>query len=75
MQRYARAYIFELLGGSCFADKSGEKVHLMFLSFLEDFDVAGRYSWGSAALAWLYRELCRATDSNSCDIVGALILV
>ena len=42
---------------------------------LEDFDAAGRYSWGSAALAWLYRELCRATDPKSCDIAGALILV
>uniref|UniRef100_A0A2N9IHE9 Aminotransferase-like plant mobile domain-containing protein n=1 Tax=Fagus sylvatica TaxID=28930 RepID=A0A2N9IHE9_FAGSY len=58
-----------------FADKSGEKVHLMFLPMLEDFDAAGWYSWGSAVLAWLYRELCRATDPDSCDIAGALILV
>uniref|UniRef100_A0A2N9F4Q3 Aminotransferase-like plant mobile domain-containing protein n=1 Tax=Fagus sylvatica TaxID=28930 RepID=A0A2N9F4Q3_FAGSY len=75
VQQYTRAYILELLGGSYFADKSGEKVHLMFLPMLEDFDAAGRYSWGSAVLAWLYRELCRATDPNSCDIAGALILV
>jgi hypothetical protein len=75
VQRYTRAYILELLGGSYFADKSGEKVHLIFLPFLEDFDAAGWYSWGSAALAWLYRELCRATNPDSCDIVGALILV
>ena len=47
----------------------------MFLPMLEDFDTARRYSWGSAVLAWLYRELCRATDSDSCDIAGALILV
>uniref|UniRef100_A0A2N9ECY8 Aminotransferase-like plant mobile domain-containing protein n=1 Tax=Fagus sylvatica TaxID=28930 RepID=A0A2N9ECY8_FAGSY len=75
VQQYTRAYILELLGGSYFADKSGEKVHLMFLPMLEDFDAAGRYSWGSAVLAWLYRELCRATDPDSCDIAGALILV
>ncbi len=31
MQQYARACILELLGGSYFVDKSGEKVHLMFL--------------------------------------------
>uniref|UniRef100_A0A2N9H7H7 Aminotransferase-like plant mobile domain-containing protein n=1 Tax=Fagus sylvatica TaxID=28930 RepID=A0A2N9H7H7_FAGSY len=68
VQQYTRAYILELLGGSYFADKSGEKVHLMFLPMLEDFDAAGRYSWGSAVLAWLYRELCRATDPDSCDI-------
>ena len=75
VQRYTRAYILELFGGSYFADKSREKVQLVFLPMLEDFDAVGRYSWGSAALAWLYRELCRATDLDSCDIVGALILV
>jgi hypothetical protein len=75
VQRYTRAYILELLGSSYFADKSREKVQLMFLPMLEDFDAAGRYSWGSAALPWLYRELCRATDPDSCDIAGALILV
>ena len=47
----------------------------MFLPFFDDFDAVGRYSWGNATLAWLYRELCRATDTNSCDIAGALILV
>jgi hypothetical protein len=75
VQQYTRAYILELLRGSYFANKSGEKVHLMFLPMFEDFDAAGRYSWGSAVLAWLYRELCRATDPDSCDIAGALILV
>ena len=75
VQQYTRAYILELLRGSYFADKSGEKVHLMFLPFLEDFDAARWYSWGSAALTWLYRELCRATDPNACDIAGALILM
>jgi hypothetical protein len=47
----------------------------MFLPMLEDFDAVGWYSWGSAVLAWLYRELCRVTDPDSCDIAGALILV
>ena len=37
MQWYTRVYILEFLGGSYFADKSGEKVHLMFLPMLEDF--------------------------------------
>jgi hypothetical protein len=75
VQRYTRAYILELLRGSYFVDKFGEKLHLMFLPMLEDFDATGRYSWGSAVLAWLYRELYRATDPDSCDITGALILV
>uniref|UniRef100_A0A2N9G5I4 Aminotransferase-like plant mobile domain-containing protein n=1 Tax=Fagus sylvatica TaxID=28930 RepID=A0A2N9G5I4_FAGSY len=46
VQQYTRAYILELLGGSYFADKSGEKVHLMFLPMLEDFDAAGRCGHG-----------------------------
>uniref|UniRef100_A0A2N9G3G5 Aminotransferase-like plant mobile domain-containing protein n=1 Tax=Fagus sylvatica TaxID=28930 RepID=A0A2N9G3G5_FAGSY len=46
VQQYIRAYILELLGGSYFADKSGEKVHLMFLPMLEDFDAAGTlWAW------------------------------
>jgi hypothetical protein len=47
----------------------------MFLPMLEDFDAAGWYSWDSVVLGWLYRELYRATDPDSCDIAGALILV
>jgi hypothetical protein len=75
VQWYARAYILEMLGGSVFADTSVDKVHLIWLKFLEDFDTAGEYSWGSVALAWLYRQLCNATKANTKDIGGALILV
>ncbi len=41
VQRYARAYILKILGGSVFVDTSGDKVHLIWLKFLEDFDTAG----------------------------------
>uniref|UniRef100_A0A2N9F283 Aminotransferase-like plant mobile domain-containing protein n=1 Tax=Fagus sylvatica TaxID=28930 RepID=A0A2N9F283_FAGSY len=75
VQRYARAYILEMLGGSVFADTSGDLVHLLWLMFLDDFDTAGEYSWGSAALAWLYRQLCNAAKARTKDIGGALILV
>ena len=75
VQRYARAYILEMLGGSVFADTFGDKVHLIWLKFLEDFDTAGEYSWGSAALTWLYRQLCNAVKAKTKDIGGALILV
>ncbi|KAL7166009.1 hypothetical protein ACSBR2_036801 [Camellia fascicularis] len=75
IQRYARAFILQLLGGSIFAGKSGNMVQLMFLPLQEDFDAIGEYSWGSAALAWLYRELCRASHERMHDISGFLILV
>ena len=71
---YCRAYILQLIGGCLFADKSNSKVHLMFLLFLKDFDTAGTYSWGSACLAWLYRELCRASHIDARDISGPLII-
>ena len=35
VQRYSRAYILELFGGSYFADKSREKVQLIFLPMLD----------------------------------------
>jgi hypothetical protein len=40
-----------MLGGSVFADISRDKVQLIWLKFLEDFDTAREYSWGSATLA------------------------
>ncbi|XP_022149984.1 serine/threonine-protein phosphatase 7 long form homolog [Momordica charantia] len=73
--RYARAYIMQLIGSSLFADKSNNLVHLMFLPLLSDFGVAGRFSWGGACLAWLYRTLCKACRSDSRDIVGPIILL
>ena len=61
-------------GGSIFADKSISHVHLLWLQFLVDFDRAGEYSWGSAALSWLYREMCRACEGST-SIGGALNLL
>ena len=75
VQRYARAYILEMLGGIVFANTSWDKVHLIWLKFLEDFNTAGEYSWGSAVLACLYRQLCNVTKAKTKDIGGALILV
>ena len=75
LQRHARAYILRLIGGMLFPDKSGRYVHLMYLPLLEDLTAAGQYSWGSACLAYLYRELCKATNYDTREIGGASILV
>ncbi|RYQ98432.1 hypothetical protein Ahy_B08g094471 [Arachis hypogaea] len=61
---YARAYILMLLSSQLFADKNANRVHLRWLPYLASLDDLGRYSWGSAALAWLYRCLCRGTNRN-----------
>nr|KYP47460.1 Serine/threonine protein phosphatase 7 long form isogeny [Cajanus cajan] len=42
------------------SDKSGNRLHLMYLPLLADLERAGRYSWGFTCLAHLYREICRA---------------
>ena len=75
VQRFARAYILRLMGSVLFPDHSGNLVPLRLLPFLEDFAVAGQYSWGSAVLSYLYRELCKCTDYNRREIGGMAMLV
>lgn len=72
---YARAYILLLLGGKLFGDSSSQYVHLMFLPLLENFDDTYTYSWGSAVLAFLYRELCRCGNPKKKDIGGCVQLI
>ncbi|KAJ9565828.1 hypothetical protein OSB04_001794 [Centaurea solstitialis] len=73
MQR-ARAYILLLLGGSIFPDGADNSVHMNLLVLLEDFDRCGGLSWGSAALACLYRNLCKGA-TNDKIIAGPLMLL
>ncbi|QHO20647.1 uncharacterized protein DS421_11g339810 [Arachis hypogaea] len=72
---YARAYILMLLSSQLFADKNANRVHLRWLPYLASLDDLGRYSWGSAALAWLYRCLCRGTNRNIVNLAGPLQLL
>ncbi|XP_016704223.1 protein MAIN-LIKE 2-like [Gossypium hirsutum] len=64
----ARAYIMHMIGAVLMLDANGDSVHLMYLSLLADLSTARLYSWGSAVLAMLYRELCRATKPKVHDI-------
>ncbi|XP_050257542.1 serine/threonine-protein phosphatase 7 long form homolog [Quercus robur] len=75
VHQYARCYILALLADTIFADKSGDRVHTMWLQMLRNLRNPPQYSWGSACLAWLYRELCKATDRGASQIGGALLLV
>ena len=56
-------------------DKSGDRVHLMFLEFLRNFRDPPQYSWGSGCLTRLYRELCRESHKDHSQIGGVLQLV
>lgn len=75
LEQYARAYILGLIGSTLFADKSGADVQLIFLPLLKNFADVPLFSWGSAVLAHLYRELCRACRKGANEIAGPLILL
>ncbi|RYR29528.1 hypothetical protein Ahy_B01g053943 isoform C [Arachis hypogaea] len=45
---------------------------MMLLARLEEM---GRYSWGSAALAWLYRCMCRVANRHVVKLAGPLQLL
>lgn len=67
MEQYARAYVWHLLSLVVFGDCSGDFAPWMILDFLADWDE--KYSWGSAGLAYLYRQLdvtCRKTTKKPC---------
>ena len=67
-----RGFILAFLGSFLFADKKGLYVHLCFLPLLRDLTQTSTYSWGSAVLAHLYRELCRVSCDSSTNIVTGI---
>ncbi|KAL4373519.1 hypothetical protein AHAS_Ahas05G0089900 [Arachis hypogaea] len=75
MRIYARAYIMTLLSTQLFIDKSGNRVHFRWLPFVARLDDMDSYSWGLAALAWLYRCMCRMANRNVTILVGPLQLL
>ncbi|XP_072094207.1 serine/threonine-protein phosphatase 7 long form homolog [Arachis hypogaea] len=75
VRRYARAYIMMLLGTQLFGDKSGNRIHIRWLPYVVRLEEMGTYSWGSAALAWLYRCMCRVANRNVIKLAGPLQLL
>lgn len=67
VRRFARAWIWHLLGSFLFPDGTGNAVSWIYLPILANLATAGTYSWGSATLACLYRHLCDACRSRSAD--------
>lgn len=47
----------------------------MYLPLFEDFDDAGTFAWGAAALAFLYRALGNASVRSQSTICGCLTLL
>ncbi|XP_012573198.1 serine/threonine-protein phosphatase 7 long form homolog [Cicer arietinum] len=74
-QASCRAYILRMIGGLLMPDKSNNRVHLKYLSLLGDLNKVSQYSWGSAVLATLYRELCLATKPGVISMGGCALLL
>ncbi|XP_020992592.1 serine/threonine-protein phosphatase 7 long form homolog [Arachis duranensis] len=75
VRRFARAYMMMLLGTQLFADKSGNRIHIRWLPYVARLEEMGGYSWGSAALAWLYRCMCRVANRHVVKLAGPLQLL
>lgn len=71
----ASAYILHLLGCTMFVDKSQDKVPAAYLSLCMDLDRLPTLSWGSATLAYLYRELGKASRSGCKQMGGCATLL
>ncbi|XP_012841889.1 PREDICTED: serine/threonine-protein phosphatase 7 long form homolog isoform X2 [Erythranthe guttata] len=75
VEQYTRGLAFMLFGGVMCSDKTSTSISLMYLQNFEVIDEVGSYSWGSAVLAFLYRELCWAAHKNKSNIGGPLQLL
>ncbi|KAE8807525.1 mutator protein [Hordeum vulgare] len=75
IQRYARVYMWYVISRTIFADGTGKNAPWMWLKVLTVFD--NKFSWGSAALAYLYRQLddaCRRTTKDG-GVGGCMLLL
>ncbi|XP_049386912.1 protein MAIN-LIKE 2-like [Solanum stenotomum] len=68
VEKISRLYMLVILGGVLFLNTLGNLIILQYLAFLDPIHDVGKYSWGSAVLAYLYRALCRAFIGNVVDI-------
>lgn len=75
IEHHTRAYLLYLVGSTIFSTTTGNKVPVMYLPLFENFENAGRYAWGAAALAFLYRALGNASVRSQSTICGCLTLL
>ena len=61
VERYACVWLWHLFGDFLFPNGSGNTISLMVLPILgQQWENIAQYNWGSAALAWIYQQLCDA---------------
>ncbi|KAL0393519.1 UNVERIFIED_CONTAM: Serine/threonine-protein phosphatase 7 long form [Sesamum latifolium] len=71
----ARICALCLLSGVMCPDAQGSHVSLFYLRYMENICGTGSYSWGTAVLGYLYRELCVAAQIGKVNIGGAMHLL
>jgi hypothetical protein len=71
----ARCIMLYFCGGTLFPDANNSLVPLYWLNNLVDINEVGRLSWGSAALACLYRNLTKATHRSAKNIGGPMFIL
>lgn len=68
VERHARVWLWHFVATFLLPDAAGNTVSWMVLPLLgQDWDNIRGYSWGSAVLAWLYRQLCDACRRSGRD--------
>lgn len=60
IEMYARAYLWYLISRTLFSDGTGRNASFMWLELFAGWD--HNLSWGSAALAYLYRQVIMCTS-------------
>ncbi|XBI17226.1 hypothetical protein VPH35_059325 [Triticum aestivum] len=71
VKTYARVYMWYVISRTMFADGTGKNAPWMWLKALTVFD--SKWSWGSATLAYLYRQLDEACCRHTGGIGGCLL--
>ncbi|KAJ3675493.1 hypothetical protein LUZ60_004535 [Juncus effusus] len=75
VEQYCRAYMLALCGDVLFTEASGDCVSALPLLLLQDMSVLDRWAWGSGALAYLYRALCKGTHKKRKNMGGCIMLL
>ncbi|PNX87771.1 hypothetical protein L195_g043867, partial [Trifolium pratense] len=72
---HPRAYLLLLVGTTIFSNKAKNNVDLTYLKYFIDLDQVHTYAWGTAALAFLYRELTNVTVPSCKYVAGYMTLL
>ncbi|XP_012836256.1 PREDICTED: serine/threonine-protein phosphatase 7 long form homolog [Erythranthe guttata] len=77
MTRRVQSYLTFLIGATLFPDKSCDRIKPWYMRILDEPELknVGNYSWGSACLAYLYRELGICSRAMSKGLSGCTTLL